>query len=115
MSWSISKKPQEDEENKKNYNADSNMIVTSHLQLKSDPNNKTGALDKEVVLRRIRQRKRVNKFRSLVGSFFPSTKSTSAVTGEQEHDNDTENSVSSPVQVLHQSTTKWVDNPFVDP
>ncbi|KAK1395704.1 hypothetical protein POM88_005567 [Heracleum sosnowskyi] len=108
MSWLISKKPEQDEENKKN------MIVTSHLQLKVDPNNKTGTLDKEVVLRRIRQRKRVNRFRSLVGSVFPSTKSTSS--GEQDHDkDDTENSIASPVQVLHQSTTKWVDNPFVDP
>ncbi|KAL8145098.1 hypothetical protein AgCh_003345 [Apium graveolens] len=114
MSWLISKKPQEDDENKNNYNVDSKMIVSSHLQLKTDPNNKTGALDKEVVLRRIRQRKRVNKFRSLVGSLLPSTKSTS---GEQDHDkDDTESSISSPVQVLPQnSTTKCVDNPFVDP
>lgn len=113
MSWLISKKPQEDEETKKNYNVDSNNIVSSHLQLKGDPNNKTaGTLDKEVVLRRIRQRKRVNKFRSLVGSFFPSTKSTGAA--EQDHEkDDSENNIASPVQVL--GTAKGVDNPFVDP
>lgn len=109
MSWLISKKPEEDEENKKNYKGESsNMIVSSHLRLKGDPNNKSksGALDKEVVLRRIRQRKRVNKFRSLVGSFFPSTKTTCAANGDEDH---------VPVQVLHQSATKWVENPFVDP
>lgn len=91
------------------------MIVTSHLQLKCDPNNKTGTLDKEVVLRRIRQRKRVNKLRSFVGSFFPSAKSPGAG-GEQEHEKDeSESNIGSPVQVLSHSTAKFADNPFTDP
>ncbi|PIN19109.1 hypothetical protein CDL12_08220 [Handroanthus impetiginosus] len=44
--------------------------VTSHLYLK--PAHTTGTLDKTVVLRRIRHRKRVNKVKSAVQALFSS-------------------------------------------
>ncbi|KAF3446252.1 hypothetical protein FNV43_RR11431 [Rhamnella rubrinervis] len=42
--------------------------VTSHLYIK--PTHSTEPLDKEVVLRRIRRRKRVNKLRAALEAFF---------------------------------------------
>ena len=50
--------------------------VTSKLFLKPSENQKPGNMDKEVVLRRIRHRRRVNKVRAAVGSFFSSPFST---------------------------------------
>ncbi|XP_052109515.1 uncharacterized protein LOC110274446 [Arachis duranensis] len=61
--------------------------VTSKLFLKPSENQKPGNMDKEVVLRRIRHRRRVNKVRAAVGSFF-----------------------SSPFSTDHHR--KWVDDPF---
>lgn len=90
MSWIVPKNPQANEEYK-NDDEELNMIVCSQLQLKRDPNDKPGTLTKEAVLRRIRHRKRVNKFRSLLSSFFPSVKNTTAAT--RDHDN-TENNTS---------------------
>lgn len=78
MSCIIPKIPQANEENKNDDEL--NIIVSSQLQLKRDPNDKP--LTKEVVLRRIRQRKRVNKFRSLLASLFSFAKNTTAVTGD---------------------------------
>ncbi|KAF8405098.1 hypothetical protein HHK36_009996 [Tetracentron sinense] len=54
-----------DAEKMNNYSEDQEpkvLPVTTHLYLK--PTNSSETLDKDVVLRRIRQRKRVNKFRS---------------------------------------------------
>ncbi|KAL8087727.1 hypothetical protein AgCh_037761 [Apium graveolens] len=83
MPWIVPKNPQADEENK-NDDEELNMIVCSQLQLKRDPNDKPGTLTKEAVLRRIRHRKRVNKFRSLLRSFFPLAKNTTCAT--RDHD-----------------------------
>lgn len=84
MSWIVPKNPQANEENN-NDDEELDMIVCSQLQLKRDPNGKPGTLTKEVVLRRIRHRKRVNKFRSLLSSFFPLANNTTAAT--RDHDN----------------------------
>ncbi|KAL0366151.1 UNVERIFIED_CONTAM: hypothetical protein Sradi_3505200 [Sesamum radiatum] len=56
-------KDQDDEENPA-------ALVTSHLYLK--PPHATGTLDKAVVLRRIRHRKRVNKVKSAVQALLSS-------------------------------------------
>ncbi|GER29980.1 LPS-assembly protein LptD [Striga asiatica] len=57
--------------------------VTSHLYLK--PAHTTGTLDKAVVLRRIRHRKRVNRVKSAVGALLgqrsASTSNTAAADG----------------------------------
>ncbi|KAK7410000.1 hypothetical protein VNO78_00457 [Psophocarpus tetragonolobus] len=50
--------------------------VTSQLQIKQIQNSQK--LDKEVVLRRIRHRKRMNKLRSAVRGFFFSTNTSDA-------------------------------------
>lgn len=88
MSWIVPKNPQATEENKKDDD-ELNIIVCSQLQLKRDPNDYPGTLTKEVVLRRIRHRKRVNKFRSLLSSFFPLAKNTTTA-ATRDHD-DTQN------------------------
>ncbi|WOH05965.1 hypothetical protein DCAR_0625388 [Daucus carota subsp. sativus] len=79
MSRIISTNPPSNEEDKNDDDEDElNIIVSSQLHLKRDPNDAPGTLTKEAVLRRIRHRKRVNKFRALLGSFFPSAKNTTA-------------------------------------
>lgn len=60
--------------------------VTSHIYLK--PSHTTGTLDKQAVLRRIRQRKRMNSVKSTINSLFAST-STNKI--------------------------RWVDDPFTAP
>ncbi|KAG6585633.1 hypothetical protein SDJN02_17225, partial [Cucurbita argyrosperma subsp. argyrosperma] len=63
--------------------------VTRHIRLKSS--HSTQVLEKAVVLRRIRQRKRVNKFQAVVGALFSSPFGDK--TGEARQ-------------------RKWVDEPF---
>ncbi|KAA0065270.1 hypothetical protein E6C27_scaffold82G006120 [Cucumis melo var. makuwa] len=65
--------------------------VTRHIVVKSSPSHSNQALEKAVVLRRIRQRKRVNKLRAAVGALF-----SSPFTDKTEE--------------THQR--KWVDEPF---
>lgn len=67
------------------------QAVTRHIVVKSSSSQSNQALEKAVVLRRIRQRKRVNKFRAVVGALFssPFTEKT---------------------EETHQR--KWVDEPF---
>ncbi|KAJ9186649.1 hypothetical protein P3X46_002196 [Hevea brasiliensis] len=79
----------EDEEDPEILSA---VTVTSHVRLK--PAHSTQTLDKEVVLRRIRQRKRHNKVRAAVQGFFGLPVSSK-----------TDNKVS----------VKWVDDAFAAP
>ncbi|KAK7351677.1 hypothetical protein VNO77_11289 [Canavalia gladiata] len=73
---------EEDEEEEEKKEA---VCVTSQLCLKPIKNSQN--LDKEVVLRRIRHRKRMNKVRSAVGAFlrspFSSNTSDSSVQGKR--------------------------------
>lgn len=57
---------EEDENNTQNISA---AAVTSRIQLKQ-PANSGDTLDKDVVLRRIRHRRRVNKLKSTVKAFL---------------------------------------------
>ncbi|CDP07590.1 unnamed protein product [Coffea canephora] len=67
MSSVVSKKhsnpsePEKNAEDLEESNHQPSRAVTSHLQLK--PAHSAGTLDKEVALRRIRRRKRVNKIK----------------------------------------------------
>lgn len=58
------------EKNKEEDQQEEDGVVSSHLYLK--PAHTTGTLDKAVVLRRIRHRKRVNKLKSAVRSLVSS-------------------------------------------
>ncbi|KAK9756369.1 hypothetical protein RND81_01G092000 [Saponaria officinalis] len=73
--------------------------ITSHLYLNPvDPGKKAS---REVILRRIRHRKRVNKVKSAVEALFSSLFSTSANTSLK--------------KVTVQSPQKWVDDAFAAP
>ncbi|KAL7619140.1 hypothetical protein Lser_V15G00739 [Lactuca serriola] len=69
--------------------------VTRHLYLK--PTHATGTLSKQVVLRRIRHRKRMNMVRSTVNSLFASI------------------SAATPTPTSTSSKIKWIDDPFTAP
>ncbi|CAH1435025.1 unnamed protein product [Lactuca virosa] len=69
--------------------------VTRHLYLK--PTHATGTLNKQVVLRRIRHRKRMNMVRSTVNSLFASI------------------SAATPTATSTSSKIKWIDDPFTAP
>lgn len=68
------------EEDEAEYEKGESVPVTSQLFLK--PIENSGNLDKEVVLRRIRHRKRVNKVRAVVGSILSLPFSTKTDTGD---------------------------------
>ncbi|XVF36188.1 hypothetical protein REPUB_Repub19eG0036600 [Reevesia pubescens] len=72
--------------------------VTSHLYIK--PSHSKQTLDKEVVLRRIRHRKRMNNIKSTLQSFLGSSSSPAKT-----YNNNNNNKVS-----VHQ--IKWVDDAF---
>lgn len=72
-------------------------VVTSHLLIK--PTHSTQPLDKEVVLRRIRQRKRVNKLRAALESFF-------LPFSQKPNNNDK--------ACLPETDKRWVDDAFAD-
>lgn len=102
MSWTISKKPKDEEEKEENSNDNHNPSISTHLYLK--PVHTTGTLDKQVVLRRIRHRKRLNNLRAvanyLLGSIFSSKK-----TNEKSHD----------VDIPNEHKNRWVDDAFAAP
>ncbi|TKY75115.1 hypothetical protein E2542_SST03881 [Spatholobus suberectus] len=68
--------PEEDELGEFEFEKKDSFSVTSQLCIKPIQNSQK--LDKEVVLRRIRYRKRMNKVRSAVGAFLFSTDTSDA-------------------------------------
>lgn len=114
MSWIISKKPNNLTEaeadinttnkppSKEDEEENNNNSISSHLYLK--PVHTSGTLDKQVVLRRIRHRKRVKNLRttanSLLGYLFPSKKT------KEDHNN---------TVVKVDETTRWIDDAFAAP
>ncbi|KAJ8772618.1 hypothetical protein K2173_027795 [Erythroxylum novogranatense] len=76
----------EDQENQETGNS-----VTSHVSIK--PTHSSGTLDREVVLRRIRQRKRANKVRAVLQGLFGSSGSSKS----------------------DKVSAKWVDDAFAAP
>ncbi|OMO87662.1 hypothetical protein CCACVL1_08841 [Corchorus capsularis] len=84
----------EDQEEQENME---NNYVSSHLYIK--PSHSKQALDKEVVLRRIRHRKRMNNVKSTLQSFLGSSWPPKRA--------DHNNKVSSSVHDI-----KWVDDAF---
>lgn len=70
-------------------------LVTSHLHIK--PTDPTQTLDKEVVLRRIRQRKRVNKWKAMVQALVSSAFSAK------------------PEKAVSVHGKKWIDDAFAAP
>ena len=70
-------------------------LVTSHHHIK--PTDPTQTLDKEVVLRRIRQRKRVNKWKAMVQALVSSAFSAK------------------PEKAVSVHGKKWIDDAFAAP
>ncbi|KAL5704983.1 hypothetical protein ACHQM5_023338 [Ranunculus cassubicifolius] len=73
MAFTLSSKTKTTDHTSSAYSADhqdEEEQITSQLHLK--PTHTTGTLDKEVILRRIRQRKRVNQVRSVLQSLLGS-------------------------------------------
>ncbi|PIA52427.1 hypothetical protein AQUCO_01000358v1 [Aquilegia coerulea] len=78
MAFTISSKTNQPSSNSVDHEEPETLnTITSHLYLK--PSHTTESIDKDVVLRRIRNRKRVNKVRSVLQAIFSSPSSEKAV------------------------------------
>ncbi|KAI3439678.1 uncharacterized protein J3R85_004516 [Psidium guajava] len=91
---------EEEEEEEKEITTD-NVVVTSHVHLK--PAHSSQVLDRDTVLRRIRLRKRMNRFRASVQSLLGSSPGTSATVKKAEKASVTSN------------TKRWIDDAFAAP
>ncbi|KAM7514170.1 hypothetical protein LguiA_003753 [Lonicera macranthoides] len=85
-------------------NTESSSHISSHIYLK--PAHSSEPLDKEVVLRRIRQKRRANKFRASVQALFGSFLASKT-------DNNESNGNGKVVSSVDEK--KWVDDAFASP
>ncbi|KAE9609396.1 hypothetical protein Lal_00020223 [Lupinus albus] len=92
------KEKEEEDDDEGEYEDDA---VTRELCIKRIENG--GIMDKEVIMRRIRQRKRVNKVRAALGTFLTSP----FTTNKDKHKTEGNGNNPSPV---HQN--RWVDDAF---
>lgn len=85
-------------------NTENPSHISSHIYLK--PAHSSDPLDKQVVLRCIRQKKRANKFRASVQALFSSFLASNTDNNESNGNSKVVNSV---------EEKKWVDDAFASP
>ncbi|MCL7036983.1 hypothetical protein MKW94_023377 [Papaver nudicaule] len=98
---------EEDHEEQDDQSETANPIISSHLYLK--PTHTSQSLDKDVVLRRIRQRRRVTKVRNAFQAFLTFPKFSSKTAAATDTDANKDNASSTHHQV------KWLDDAFAAP
>ncbi|OIV96346.1 hypothetical protein TanjilG_09773 [Lupinus angustifolius] len=96
------RKGTEEEDDEGEYEKEEDDAVTRQLCIKRIENGGKN-MDKEVIMRRIRQRKRVNKLRAAVGTFLSSPFTTNK---DKDKDKGKGNNASSVQQ------KRWVDDAF---